>query len=134
MRRLSTLVVCGMAVLAVAGCADKRSPSADADRKAAAEKDKYPPAPAGSPMAKVQVGMTEPQVSAILGVPDDSKAYITGKAFIPWYFGPDQSRFACYYKSKGRVIFSGGNQWGAGRGKVVRVEYDPSEDGSAATK
>ena len=79
-------------------------------------------------------GMTEPQVTAILGVPDDSNAYITGKAFIPFYYGPDQSRFACYYKGKGRVIFSGGNQWGAGRGKVVRVEYDPSEDGNAATK
>jgi hypothetical protein len=27
-----------------------------------------------------------------------------------------------------------GNQWGAGGGKVIRVECDPSEDGSAATK
>jgi hypothetical protein len=78
--------------------------------------------------------MTEPQVAAILGAPDDCRAYITGKAFIPFYFGPDQSRFACYYKQQGRVIFSGGNQWGAGRGKVFRVEYDPAEDGNPATK
>ncbi len=129
------MLVCGVALVAAAGCADERSPSPEAERKTAeAPEAKYPQPPPNSPMAKVQPGMTEPQVAAILGVPDDSRAYITGKAFIPFYFGPDQSRFACYYKGKGRVIFSGGNQWGAGRGKVVRVEYDPSEDGSAATR
>lgn len=132
MRRLSMLMIGGLAILALGGCAE-RGASPAGEHKPTAE-EKYPPAPAKSPMSKVQPGMTEPQVMGILGAPDDSKAYITGKAFIPWYFGPDQSRFACYYKGKGRVIFSGGNQWGAGRGKVVRVEYDPSEDGSAATK
>jgi hypothetical protein len=133
MGRIFTTVVCGAVLLGVIGCADKRSPSPQGEQAKAAEA-KYPPPPAGSPMAKIHEGMTEPQVAAILGVPDDSKAYVTGKAFIPFYYGPDQSRFACYYKGKGRVIFAGGNQWGAGRGTVVRVEYDPSEDGVAATK
>jgi hypothetical protein len=133
MGRIFTVVVCGVVALGVAGCADKRSASPQPERQAQSEA-KYPPPPSSSPLAKVQQGMTEPQVAAILGVPDDSKAYITGKAFIPFYYGPDQSRFACYYKGKGRVIFAGGNQWGAGRGKVVQVEYDPSEDGIAATK
>jgi hypothetical protein len=132
MRRISTMMVCGMVVLGVAACADKRSPSPEPERAAA--QPKSPPPPASSPLAKVHEGMTEPQVAAILGVPDDSKAYITGKAFIPFYYGADVSRFACYYRGKGRVIFAGGNQWGAGRGKVERVEYDPSEDGIAATK
>ena len=135
MGRILTTVVCGVAVLAVIGCGgDKRSPSPQTEHEKAAAEPKYPPPPKSSPMSKVEVGMTEQQVAAILGVPDDSKAYVTGKAFIPFYYGGDQSRFACYYKGKGRVIFSGGNQWGAGRGKVVSVEYDPSEDGSAATK
>jgi hypothetical protein len=134
MERIVTIVVCGAMALGMGGCADKRSASPQQERQAQAAEPKYAPAPASSPMAKVQPGMTEPQVAAILGVPDDSKAYVTGKAFIPFYYGPDQSRFACYYKGKGRVIFEGGNQWGAGRGKVVRVEYDPSEDGLAATK
>ena len=119
MGRISTMLVCGVAVLGVAACADKRSPSPEPEQKAAAAEKKYPPPPASSPLAKVQPGMTEPQVAAILGVPDDSKAYITGKAFIPFYYGPDQSRFACYYRGKGRVIFAGGNQWGAGRGPVL---------------
>ena len=132
MMRSFVMVAFGVLVVAAVGCADKHSASPQPERQAAAPKTQPPPS--NSPMAKIQVGMTEPQVAAILGVPDDSKAYITGKAFIPFYFGPDQSRFACYYKGKGRVIFEGGNQWGAGRGKVVQVEYDPREDGIAATK
>ena len=124
------MMVCGAVALAVAGCADKRAPRPAADAK----EEKFPPPPASSPMAKVQAGMTEAQVSAILGAPDDSRAYPTGKAFVPFYFGPDQSRFVGYYKGKGRVVFTGGNQWGAGRGKVLRVEYDAGEDGTAATK
>ena len=124
--RQVVMVVCVVLGLGLAACSHESTRPKDE-----AEASVYPPPPAGSPMAKIHEGMTEPQVGAILGAPDDSKAYITGKAFIPWYFGPDQSRFACYYKGKGRVIFSGGNQWGAGRGKVIRVEYDPSEAGIA---
>jgi hypothetical protein len=131
MGRLSTIVACGLVILSVAGCA-KREPKPEGERRAA--EANYPPPPANSPMAKIQVGMSEQEVAKLIGFPDDSHAYITGKAFIPWYFGPDQSRFVCYYKGKGRVVFSGGNQWGAGRGKVQRVEYDPSEDGVAATQ
>jgi hypothetical protein len=131
--RVMAMVACGAVLGGVVGCAERRQPSP----QPAAQQQAAPPAaaaPASSPMAKVKEGMTEPQVAAILGVPDDSNAYITGKAFIPFYYGPDQSRFACYYRGKGRVIFAGGNQWGAGRGKVIHVEYDPSEDGIAGTK
>ena len=46
----------------------------------------------------------------------------------------DTTRFAAYWKGQGRVIFQGGNAWGAGRGRVVRVEYDAAEDGFADTK
>ena len=133
MDRRFTMMISGAAMLGVVACSDGRAPSPKPEPRAQAE-SAYPPAPKSSPMARVQEGMSERDVAAILGAPDDSKAYITGKAFIPFYFGPDQTRFACYYRGKGRVIFEGGNQWGAGRGRVVRVEYDPSEDGLATTK
>ena len=132
MGRWLTIAMVAVLALGVGGCA-KRSPDERAARKEA-EASKYPPPPANSPMAKIEPGMRENEVMKILGPPDDSKAYVTGKAFIPWYFGPDSTRFAAYYKGKGRVIFMGGNAWGGGRGKVVRVEYDPSEDGYADTK
>ena len=135
MGRIFTIAMCGVMIVSVAGCA-KRSPAEQEERQAkreAAERQ-YPPPPPKSRMAQITPEMREPQVMKIMGAPDDSKAYVTGKAFIPYYYGPDTTRFAAYWKGEGRVIFMGGNAWGGGRGKVVRVEYDPSEDGFADTK
>jgi hypothetical protein len=136
MGRFITIAMCGVILVGIAGCA-KRSPSEQAERqerRETAEASKYPPPPAKSKMAQITPEMREPQVMKIMGPPDDSHAYVTGKAFIPFYYGGDTTRFAAYYKGQGRIIFQGGNAWGGGRGKVVRVEYDPSEDGDATTK
>jgi len=149
MGRFVTIAMCGVMLLGVGGCA-RQSPAEREDARQAkqdarqakeeqraereAERSPYPPPPAKSKMAQIAPGMREPEVMRIMGPPDDSHAYITGKAFIPWYFGPDRTRFAAYWRGQGRVIFMGGNAWGGGRGKVVRVEYDPSEDGYADTK
>jgi hypothetical protein len=110
----------------VAGCA-KRAP--EEGRAQGSERVAAPP-PASSPLAKVQTGMSQREVQNLIGPPSDEKQYITGKAFIPWYFGPDRSRSAYYYKGQGRVIFAGGSV-GNMTGKVVGVEYDPNESGRA---
>ena len=81
------------------------------------------------PLAGVREGMTPEQVQKIAGAPASIKPYVTGKAFIPWYFGPDRSRTAYYYKGQGRVIFSGEGGFGTD-GHVLRVEYDPSDPGA----
>ena len=83
------------------------------------------PPPPGSPLAKVQVGMSDSDVRKILGDPDNANGYITGKAFIPYYFGPDTSRRDWLYQGKGRVVFSQ-NRW-SGNLTVVRVDYNPNE-------
>jgi hypothetical protein len=83
------------------------------------------PPPPGSPLAKVQVGMSDTEVRKILGDPDNANGYMTGKQFIPWYFGPDTSRTDWLYKGKGRVVFSR-NRW-SGNLAVVRVDYNPNE-------
>ena len=91
-----------------------------------------PPPPAGSPLAKVRLGMTYKQVREILASPNDENSYPTGKAFIPFYFANDARRSTWYYKGMGRVVFAGGNVFGGpGNGEVVRVDYDPSETGLA---
>jgi len=87
-----------------------------------------------SKFTKLKIGMSMRQVTDLVGQPTDQGSYVTGKAFIPFYYGGDSTRFAAYWKGQGRVIFQGGNAWGAGRGKVVRIEYDPGEDGYADTK
>ena len=113
------LLVVGACVLALAACS--RGPKPE-------KQPSYPPPPADSPLAKVTTGMTESQVIALLGQPQDQNAYVTGKAFIPWYFGPDSARVAFYYKGMGRVVFSAGGM-GHRVGTVQRVEYDPNEAG-----
>jgi hypothetical protein len=127
MRRSDGLALAMLVILVVAaGCATQStSPSPQGAPHAPAAT----PPPAGSKLAGVREGMTPEQVQKIAGAPASIKPYVTGKAFIPWYFGPDRSRTAYYYKGQGRVIFSG--EAGLGTDShVVRVEYDPSDPGA----
>ncbi|MEM7409393.1 MAG: hypothetical protein AAF430_04055 [Myxococcota bacterium] len=84
--------------------------------------------PTGHRMAGVQLNMSPREVEKIMGDPTSDNSYITGKAFIPWYFGSDSGRRVDYkYKGEGRVVF-GVHRWN-GRLRVVRIDYDPNEDG-----
>ena len=50
------------------------------------------PAP-NSRFTKLQIGMSMRQVTDLVGQPTDQGAYITGRAWIPFYFGSDRHRF-----------------------------------------
>jgi hypothetical protein len=85
-------------------------------------------APAGSKLAKVQKDMTPEQVRSIMGAPDGEKSYVTGKAFIPYYYGADAGTNTEWsYKGVGRVVF-GVNKY-THNTRVIRIDYDPSETG-----
>ena len=107
--------------LATAGCASSggstEKAQGDGPAKAAA------PPPAGSALAKVAVGMTDAQVRKEVGDPDNTKSYMTGKGWIPFYFGPDTHRADWIYNGKGRVVFSR-NRW-SGQLSVIEVRYEP---------
>ena len=45
-----------------------------------------------SKFTKLQMGMGMKQVTDLIGSPTDQGAYVTGKAFIPFYFGGDRYR------------------------------------------
>jgi len=64
------------------------------------------PAP-GSKFTQIQIGMPLKQVMDIVGTPTDQGAYVTGKAFIPFFFGSDRYRHEVVYKGQGRLIFAG---------------------------
>ena len=85
------------------------------------------PPPAGSKLAKVTVGMPEAQVQDLLGSPTSTVSYPTWKVYMPWNWGGGGSRVEYKYKGQGRVVFET-KQW-TGALRVVRVLYDPSEDG-----
>jgi hypothetical protein len=121
MRRPAVLILACVVALGAGACARKPKPQPNAEATAT-------PVPAGTPLADVKAGMRPEEVQKILGAPQSIKPYITGKAFIPFYFGPDQTRTAYYYKGMGRVVFSGDGAFST-NSRVQKVEYDPTDPG-----
>ena len=107
--------------------------SAPAQKPAAAPAKPAPTkgaaAPASSPLSKVMSEMSPEQVQEIMGSPSGQASYPSAKTFNPYNFGNDSGNRVEYkYKGQGRVVFAV-PKWG-GNMKVVRVDYDPSEDGN----
>lgn len=83
---------------------------------------------ASSRFTKLKIGMSQQQVTDLAGQPTDQGAYVTGKAFIPFYFGSDRSRWEMIYKGQGRLIFS--NQSGFGSGYYLTwIIHNANEGG-----
>jgi hypothetical protein len=112
---------------AQAPAAQQQAPAAQSAPAAQQAPPKSVPPPPGSKLAKVQLEMNPGQVTEIMGQPTSQNTYQTGKAFIPYYYGSDTHRTEWNYKGVGRVIF-GTNRW-SGKQKVIRIDYDPAEDG-----
>ncbi len=121
MRRMSGWVLVSIMILTLGGCA--------ATSTGGALEGVQPPN--NSPLATIHPGMSKQQVKALIGSPSAESGHITGKAFIPLYFGNDAHRTSYYYRGMGRVVFADGNVFGGGEPEVIRVEYDPGESGSA---
>ncbi|OGU23056.1 MAG: hypothetical protein A2580_08190 [Hydrogenophilales bacterium RIFOXYD1_FULL_62_11] len=82
----------------------------------------------GSRFTKLKIGMPMQQAFDLVGQPTDQGAYVTGKAFIPFYFGSDKVRWEATYKGQGRLIFS--NQAGFGTGQYLTwIIYNANEAG-----
>ena len=82
-----------------------------------------------SKFTRLQIGMSAKQVTDIAGQPTDQGAYVTGKAFIPFYFGGDRHRFEMTYKGQGRLIFAGGGMGDYSRGNLIWIIHNPNESG-----
>ncbi len=105
------------------GCGSTESASTEAP----AEQAKAAvPIPDGHPFAQIKDGMSMDEVYAILGKPDDRSNHITGKAFIPHYYGGDTHRTELIYNGKGRIIFSPRHHFTQSMG-VIEVVYNPNE-------
>ena len=125
---LMAAAVAGCLVMSIAGCARRERAAAPEKAPAAEPAAKGTPPPADSPLAKVKPGMRPEEVVAALGAPSRQSAYPTGKAFAPFYYGPDRWRSVYYYKGKGRVVFKGDGGFSSGS-QVLYLEYDPTEPG-----
>jgi hypothetical protein len=86
------------------------------------------PAP-GSRFGKLQIGMSAKQAMDLVGTtPTDQGAYITGKAFIPFFFGSDRYRYEVVYKGQGRLIFAGSSGFD-GNSHLVWIIHSAAEQG-----
>ena len=108
----------GMATLP--GCASSGGSSAES-----AAVNPYTAPPSRSPLSKVVMRSNEIAVRKAVGDPDDSTSYMTGKIFIPFYFGTDAFRTDWIYRGQGRITFSRG-VWGDAF-KVIAIKYNPNE-------
>lgn len=86
------------------------------------------PAP-GSNFTKLQIGMSMKQATDLVGQPTDSGAYVTGKAWIPFYFGSDRHRYELVYKGRGRLIFAGGSVANYTGGNLIWIIHNANESG-----
>jgi hypothetical protein len=86
--------------------------------------------PPGSRFTKLQFGMGQKEVMDTVGPPTDQKTYVTGKAWIPFYFGGDRWRHEMFYKGEGRLVFAGGSGYGQ-VGYLLKIIADPKETGYA---
>ena len=82
-----------------------------------------------SKFTRLQIGMSAKQVTDLAGPPTDQGAYVTGKAFIPFYFGSDRHRFEMTYKGQGRLIFAGGGMGEYTGGNLIWIIHNANESG-----
>lgn len=126
LRILSILLLSGFVL---AACASDGGGSSSDGSQAQSRSRNYPAGysapPPGSKFAEVRMNSTEYDVRKLLGEPDRANAYMTGKAWIPFYFGSDVARTDWFYRGQGRVVFSRNRYTGAL--KVIKVLYNSDE-------
>jgi len=84
---------------------------------------------ANSRFTRLQIGMGMRQATDIAGQPTDQGAYVTGKAWIPFYFGSDRYRHEMVYKGQGRLIFAGGSAGDWSSGNLIWIIHNAAEAG-----
>ena len=89
--------------------------------------------PVKGKFSNLKIGMGLNEVISIAGRPTDTSSHITGKAWIPFYFGSGRYETIFYYKGVGRLTFAGGAgayAMGVNDGSGLSIiEYDKSERG-----
>jgi len=74
---------------------------------------------ANSRFTKLTIGMGMCQATDVAGQPADQGADVTGKAWMPFYFGSDRYRREMVFKGQGRLIFAGGSAGDFSSGHLI---------------
>ena len=84
---------------------------------------------ANSRFTRLEIGMPMKQVTDLLGPPTDHGVYMSGKAWIPFYYGSDRHRHELVYRGQGRLIFAGPSTFQYGSGNLIWIIHNPNEAG-----
>ena len=126
MKSLRILAFFLLSALVISACASDGGSSGGDEKKSNGNYPSgYSAPPADSLFAEIQLNGTEYEVRKVLGEPDNANAYMTGKAWIPFYFGSDVARTDWFYSGQGRIVFSRNRYTGAL--KVIRILYNADE-------
>ena len=112
--------------LALSGVGCGTTDSASSEPAKTEEVKAAVPIPADSPFAKIKLGMGMSEVYALIGRPADTDHHITGKQFIPYYYGGDTHRTEAVYTGQGRIVFSPRHAF-TQEMEVVEINYNPNE-------
>ena len=114
----ATLALCAV----LAACGPQRPPAAEGNKSVIGT-----PAP-GSKFAKVRIGMGEKEVTDLIGPATDVSGHITGKAFIPFYFGSGTVEVDAHYRGEGILTYASGGV-SSTVPRVIIIKVDRSEGG-----
>ncbi len=78
---------------------------------------------------RLKIGMSMREATDLTGPPTDQGAYVTGKAWIPFYFGGDKHRYELTYKGQGRLVFAGGGMGDFNSGHLIWIIHSAAETG-----
>jgi len=108
MNRAKLIPVLALAFLGACARPSTTSSSQPSEQKAQPARNNYPTGKPrrGSKFAKLRVGMSRQEVMRIIGPPTSQDTHVTGKQFIPFYFGGDMYRSDWYYRGEGELTFS----------------------------
>ena len=100
MQKMMMVVSLVLAAVVISGCQGLQPHSS------AVHMDLAPKAQVAANFDQVTDGMTDVQVRELLGYPTNTKMYQTGKAWIPFYFGPDTRRVEYQYEDVGLITLT----------------------------
>ena len=84
---------------------------------------------AGSRFERLQIGMERSEVVRIAGRPTSEFSHITGKAFIPYFYGSGGAEIKMAYSGLGRLILSKSARY-SGNYHLIAIEHNAAEKGT----
>lgn len=84
---------------------------------------------AGSRFERLQIGMERAEVVRIAGRPTSEFSHITGKSFIPYFYGSGGAEIKMAYSGLGRLILSKSARYSSNY-HLIAIEHNAAEKGT----